>query len=53
MPVTQIPTAVLMQKPDTNGLPYAPVNKPMDLVRDPHLNDGWFAVDPAGKWQRD
>lgn len=40
MPVTQIPTAVLMQKPGTNGLPYAPVNKPMDLVRDPHLNEG-------------
>ncbi len=29
-----------MQKLDTIGLPYAPVNKPMDLVSDPHLNDG-------------
>ena len=40
MPVTQIPTAALMQKLDTIGLPYAPVNKPMDLVDDPHLNEG-------------
>lgn len=36
----QIPTAALMQKLDTIGLPYAPVNKPMDLVSDPHLNAG-------------
>ncbi|WP_337879397.1 CaiB/BaiF CoA-transferase family protein [Rheinheimera sp.] len=36
----QLPTEVLMQKLDTIGLPYAPVNKPMDLVSDPHLNDG-------------
>ncbi|QYJ78862.1 CaiB/BaiF CoA transferase family protein [Shewanella acanthi] len=36
----QMPTATLMQKLDTIGLPYAPVNKPMDLVTDPHLNDG-------------
>jgi crotonobetainyl-CoA:carnitine CoA-transferase CaiB-like acyl-CoA transferase len=36
----QMPTDSLMQKLDTIGLPYAPVNKPMDLVSDPHLNAG-------------
>lgn len=36
----QMPTAQLMKTLDTIGLPYAPVNKPADLVSDPHLNDG-------------
>lgn len=36
----QMPTKKLTQILDTIGLPYAPVNKPNDLVEDPHLNDG-------------
>lgn len=36
----QMPSAKLMQTLNTIGLPYAPVNKPQDLISDPHLNDG-------------
>lgn len=36
----QLSTNELMQKLDTIGLPYAPVNKPKDLLDDPHLNHG-------------
>lgn len=36
----QMSSASMMRTLDTIGLPYAPVNKPKDLLDDPHLNQG-------------
>ena len=30
----------LMQRLDRAGVPFAPINKPIDLVDDPHMNAG-------------